>query len=605
MQKTVPWTERFRPRSLSEVILTRSQRNAIINWWRAWVCLWNLKIIWTEKYYRLWVEFIADKSNKRFWKNHKNSWYEYFVSAFERWMKNTNIQSRIFEQSSIADIKKTSKPIFEKFLEQTWASYLSAKKIARKEIPIPPLPPYKPLLLVGPPGSGKTTTAYALANDEGVYVIEFNASDERSKSAVERVIKEASKSAGFLMGTSFPQKPPRLLLLDEVDGLSAQRDRGGFRALIQLLKEIKIPPILTANVIHDPKIRQLMAQCITVFYDRPQEYQAKALIRRIAKAMKMDIPEDVVNRLAKYAPDFRSIVVALEAYYYSGKLPSLWHDRMASLQDAIRFAFGMKSKTGKLEDNIELAKRYLQESGEDIVDLILTAWENAWNFIRKDGVFGFYKAIADADYYYRIGALRGNWRVAYINAFNALAYATAKYGEPGTLWGLRKKRVVIPKLGTAFQKLYQILRGETPLGQFVVSLAKYWHTSRRETLRSIPFIVHLAKVNPRLIGMLFAQLGCPRESLDDFIDEYKLDKKISNEIRNAYEEYLKKTRLKSLSERELSALLGVETEEIPERKEKTAPIKREELKTTKKKSKKEGTKEEHMGTTLDYFFKKQ
>ena len=603
MQRRIPWTERFRPRSLSEVILTRSQRNTIINWWRAWVCLWNLKVLWMQTYYRFWTEFLADKANKRFWRTHQNSWYEFFLSSFEKWISSSNTQSQIFEQNSIADVKKTAKPILEKFLERTWTSYLSKKKIERKNIPIPPLPPYKPLLLVGPPGSGKTTTAYALANDEGVYVIEFNASDERSKSAVDRIIREASKSSGFLVGLSFPQKPPRLLLLDEVDGLSAQRDKGGFRALVQLLKDIKIPPILTANVIHDPKIRQLMVFCVTVFFDRPQEYQAKALIKRIAKAVNMSIPEEIINRLAKYAPDFRSIVVALETYYYSGRLPSLWHDRMASLQDAIRFAFGLKSRSGKLEDNIDLAKRYLQESGEDIVDLILTAWENAWNFIRKDGIFGFYKAIADADYYYRIGALKGNWRVAYINASNALAYAMAKYGEPSSYWNLRKKRVTIPKLGTLFQKLYQILRGETPLGVFIVRLAKYWHISRRETLRSMNFIVHLAKTNPEVVGILFTQLGCPRESIDAFLSEYNIDSKIGNEIKKTYEKYLRKSRLKILSEEEYALLLGA-TEEKEAKEAEETPIKREELKITKKKSKKKGTKEKQVGT-LDYFFKKQ
>jgi len=39
-------------------------------------------------------------------------------------------------------------------------------------------PPLPHLLFYGPPGCGKTSTAYALANELGVPIVELNASDE-------------------------------------------------------------------------------------------------------------------------------------------------------------------------------------------------------------------------------------------------------------------------------------------------------------------------------------------------------------------------------------------------------------------------------------------
>ncbi|MCR8453482.1 MAG: AAA family ATPase [Crenarchaeota archaeon] len=602
----VPWTELFRPRSLSEVILTKSQRDSIVKWWRAWVCLWNLKVLWIQKYYSSWREFIGNKENRRLWQRHKNSWYEHFLGTFEKWLGNPEVESKIFQQGSIADIKKTAKPVLERFLEDVWISYISDKKSEGKEALMSimyPMPPYKPLLLVGPPGSGKTTTAYALANDEGVYVVEFNASDERSRAAVRRVIKEASMSAGFFIWLDFPQKPPRLLLLDEVDGMSSQRDKGGFQALLKLLEDIKIPPILTANILHDPKVRQLFRYCISVFFDRPMKYQAEALIKRIASTVKMDLPDDVVDKLTKYATDFRSIVLALETYYYSGKLPTLWHDRMTSLQDSIRFAFGLKSSSGKLEDDINLAKRYLEESGEDIYDLILAVWDNSWEFIKKDEIFGFYKAIADADYYYKIGALKGNWYVAYVNAFDKLAYGMAKYGIRSDYWTLRKKRINIPKLGTQFQKLYQTLAGEGPLGKFVVSLAKYWHTSRRDVIKSIPLIIHFAKTNPDIIGALLTFLGCSQDTVEAFLSEYITDEETRSRIRDAYKRSLKEGhRLKISGKEEVSSPKAAEEKGVE--KEKAIPTKKEELKTAKKGTKRKSTKKE-MTDTLDQFISKE
>jgi hypothetical protein len=43
---------------------------------------------------------------------------------------------------------------------------------------------FRAALLSGPPGIGKTTTAHAVANDLGYEVVEFNASDTRSKKSV-------------------------------------------------------------------------------------------------------------------------------------------------------------------------------------------------------------------------------------------------------------------------------------------------------------------------------------------------------------------------------------------------------------------------------------
>jgi replication factor C large subunit len=99
----------------------------------------------------------------------------------------------------------------------------------------------RPLLLVGPPGTGKTTLAHTLARQFDYDVVEMNASDIRNKEALQARITPIFQNTVNLIGKKI------MLFLDEVDGISGREDTGGIDTLINLIKEPTVPVIMAAN----------------------------------------------------------------------------------------------------------------------------------------------------------------------------------------------------------------------------------------------------------------------------------------------------------------------------------------------------------------------
>ena len=628
----VPWTEIFRPKNFDEIILTRRQRMQILNWWRAWIILWNLTNYWNEHYRTAWFEYLRSREGKEFVQKYLSSWREYFKQEFARWVGegSSSIPSSfyiLFKKKSpkskelTTDLKPTAINEIKKWLEKTWSSFISSKKIDSIPYAIPPIPPYKPILLVGPPGTGKTSSVYALAHQEGIIVVEFNASDKRSGSIIREVVREALRSSGFLTDRQY--KPPRIILLDEVDGLSGKEDRGGLSALIRALDEIKLPVAFTANVMHDRKVRTLMRYSIIVFFNRPHDYQIVQLVKRIASRMKMEIPPEILNRL-KYAPDFRTVVEALETYYYSGILPSLYHEEQYNIQDAIRLSFGMKSDT--IEKTVFRINKYLTSVPDiDVWDIILWVWENAYNFLdHTKGIFNFYRMLAEADFLYRVGAKTLNWRIAYRDAMTLLSWAIAIYGKPvSNIWALRKIKVNKPTIVEKLGQLKRLMEGlieereeeeeQQPIAEvearrlglrpLLEAYSRHVHISRKRAMRDLKFLLYLAKQKPEKAGVLFARLYVPKETIRIFLRHYISRKdqreKIEKELFQAYENTISKVGPRAVKSAIVEAIqkakveekaLEVKEEEIPKEKPKKA---------RKKKAKK---KEEKPGVTLDKFF---
>ena len=121
-------------------------------------------------------------------------------------------------------------------------------------------PKKKALILEGDAGVGKTTAAMALANEFGWELIELNASDSRNLESIRKIITRGAMSKDITDVDGFSGRSPmklKLILLDEADNLYERSasaiegqdvgDRGGKRAIVELIKLTRHPVILVVN----------------------------------------------------------------------------------------------------------------------------------------------------------------------------------------------------------------------------------------------------------------------------------------------------------------------------------------------------------------------
>jgi replication factor C large subunit len=169
------------------------------------------------------------------------------------------------------------------------------------------IPKKRAALLHGSPGVGKTVTVETAAKELNMEIIEKNASDYRTADAIKRFAGLASQ-----YGTLFGGK--RLILLDEMDGLSGRDDRGGVKELNKILKTTRAPIVLTANDAYNPRFKTSRKYCEVIAFKKPTIRETASHLERICKKEGIDIDEEVLKFIAERAGrDVRSAVNDLQA----------------------------------------------------------------------------------------------------------------------------------------------------------------------------------------------------------------------------------------------------------------------------------------------------
>ncbi|GFS51750.1 replication factor C subunit 1 [Nephila pilipes] len=144
---------------------------------------------------------------------------------------------------------------------------------------------FKAALLSGPPGVGKTTTAVLVCQEAGFDFFELNASDTRSKKNLQQMVSQLLGNqtlADCFKDDAGKVSSKHVIIMDEVDGMSGNEDRGGMMELISFIKTSKVPIICICNDRNHTKIRSLSNYCFDLRFQRPRVEQIKAAMMSIA-----------------------------------------------------------------------------------------------------------------------------------------------------------------------------------------------------------------------------------------------------------------------------------------------------------------------------------
>jgi len=159
----------------------------------------------------------------------------------------------------------------------------------------------KPLLLVGPPGIGKTTMAYLVAKQFGYDMIGLNASDVRSKSRINEILMPVLGNVSVL-GTP-------MIFVDEVDGIHGRGDYGGAAALVDILKEPTVPIVIAANDDSLEKMKNIKKVVTTISFKRIPPRLLRVYLENILKKENVKLsPGSLIKVIDKSRGDIRSMI---------------------------------------------------------------------------------------------------------------------------------------------------------------------------------------------------------------------------------------------------------------------------------------------------------
>jgi replication factor C large subunit len=295
--------------------------------------------------------------------------------------------------------------------------------------------PRKGLLAYGPPGTGKTATAYALAREYDLEIVEMNASDfRRGEDVQQRLLNAALQKS--LWGKR------KLILVDEVDGLAGRADSGAVNAIAELIRRSAFPVYLTCNDNWSKNIRELKGHVKEVKFEKPRMSDVVRLLQAVAAKEDLKVERTVLLHIAG-SRDIRSALSDLETLTAGGKeigeldLEVLGNrDRGKTIFEALRDIFKARE--------VWQARLALEGLDTSVDEVMMWLDENIAREYSGDDVSKAYEALSRADVFRGRIVRRQDWKLLkYVIDMSTVGVAMAKSKGNYAFTSYRPSRYIV------------------------------------------------------------------------------------------------------------------------------------------------------------------
>jgi len=356
-------------------------------------------------------------------------------------------------------------------------------------------------LLYGPSGSGKTVSVYAVAAKHNFEVLEVNASDFRNREHIESQVGNASRQMSLF-------SKGKVILVDEIEGLSGQQDRGGLAALAKLMDDSAFPLVLTAQNPWDKKFNAIRKKSSLIQFGEPGYLDVFLVLRKICNAEKVKFDEIALKGLARRAGgDLRAAINDLQGI--AGEKKEIKNEDLEKLSERNKIE-SMPSALIKVLKNTDpkIALSAFNNVEEDIDKQFLWLDENLpKEYKNPEDLAKAYGCMSMADVFK--GRIRRwqHWRfLVYVNALLTAGIASSKSEKSREFvqYTPTKRLLKIWAANMKYQKRKAI----------AAKIAEKTHASSSRVMKdTLPYLHAIFRKNKKLGEQIAEDLDLEKEEL--------------------------------------------------------------------------------------------
>ncbi len=336
-------------------------------------------------------------------------------------------------------------------------------------------------MICGPTGCGKTSVVEAIANSGNFELIEMNASDFRNKLGVNSVVGNSLEQQSLFA-------KEKIILVDELNGISGNEDRGGVQALCKLMAKNSHAIVLCAEDPDADKIKSIKKKATLIKFEGVDCEDTVGTLKKICENENISYNEEDLKMIARrVGGDLRAAINDLQIHSCSGKLvleggsEDNERGREGNLSEALRLVFKSKKweNVSGVYDNVAVNHK----------DLMLWVEQNLPYEYSSESLANAFDSLSKADIFNRRIMRWQHWRyLVYIYQLLSCGIAFSKKDS--------KKGFVNYKRSSRPLRIWMNKQKNFKRKTISEKLASEFHTSKKKFIQEdLPFLKFMARHN--------------------------------------------------------------------------------------------------------------